>query len=195
MSLASLVDDTIAKREPDFLRARVRPAVLERVQFITPKYNLDPGMMAGLTDDLLPLAAKPPTPETKASNALDALARYIPTEMVTLYVAASAAMPELKASLGVSEANVYWSFGLLTPILFLLILAGKRRGCGLPAFPALKTWPWWKLIASAIAFLVWALAIPTTPYLTGDAGKVVAAFAAVFVSTFLTLVEPVVERK
>jgi hypothetical protein len=190
MSLASLVDETIASREQDFLRARLRPTVLELVQRITPKYNLASSNMAELSDDLLPLAAKTPTEPTKASNVLDALARYIPTEVVTLYVAASAAMPSLKDSLGVNEVSVYWSFGLLTPILFLVIFAGKRRSGGLPALPSLTALPWWKLIASTIAFLVWALAIPTTPYLPGAAGKVVAAFAAVFVSTFLTLLEP-----
>jgi hypothetical protein len=49
------------------------------------------------------------------------------------------------------------------------------------------------MITSTGAFLVSALAVPTTPYLTGAAGKVVAAFGAVLVSTNLTLLEPIFE--
>jgi hypothetical protein len=48
-----------------------------------------------------------------------------------------------------------------------------------------------RLIASTIAFAVWALAIP--PFIATDAGKVVAAFGALLVSTMLSLVAGVVE--
>lgn len=194
MSLASLVDEEICKSEPEFLRARLQPVVSNQALHITQRHKLDPGIIGPLSEDLFPLAAKNPVERTPASNALDALARYIPIEVVTLYVAASAAMPSLKTALGVTEAGVYWFFGATTPILFLLIFAGKRRAAGLPPFPSLKLLPWWKLTASGIAFFVWALAVPTTPYLGGEAGKVVAAFAALFVSTVLTLLEPIVER-
>ena len=54
-----------------------------------------------------------------------------------------------------------------------------------------SNWPWWKLVASTIAFSVWALAIP--PLLSGDAGKVVAGFGAVLVSTMLGLIGDIVE--
>ena len=47
------------------------------------------------------------------------------------------------------------------------------------------------MIASTIAFMVWALAVP--PLVTTDAGKIVAAFRAVLVSTVLSLVGGVVE--
>jgi hypothetical protein len=131
---------------------------------------------------------------TGASNALSALARYIPAEIVTLYVAALSAMPAITATFaGVTEVRLYWFFVALTPVLLLLVLAGKRRGEGFNAFPSLRDWPWWKLVASTVAFLVWALAIPATPYLPGPQGKVVAAFGALLVSTFLTLLEPIFE--
>jgi hypothetical protein len=131
---------------------------------------------------------------TAASNALVALARYIPAEIVTLYVAALSAMPAFSATFAlVTEVRLYWFFVGLTPVLLLLVLAGKRRSEGFSVFPPWKEWPWWKLIASTIAFLVWALAIPGTPYLLGAQGKVVAAFGALLVSTFLTLLEPIFE--
>jgi hypothetical protein len=49
------------------------------------------------------------------------------------------------------------------------------------------------MIASTLAFMVWALAVPSSPYLTGESGKVIAAFGAILISTFLTLLEPVFE--
>lgn len=131
---------------------------------------------------------------TGATNALGALARYIPGEIVTLYVAALSAMPAITATFAaVTEVRLYWFFVALTPVLLLLILAGKRRGEGFSAFPSSKDWPWWKLVASTVAFLVWALAVPATPYLASAQGKVVAAFGALLVSTFLTLLEPIFE--
>jgi hypothetical protein len=197
MSLTSLVDEEVIRTDQLFLRERLGPRVGEYVQRIAPKYSISGNLIGDFHEDLLPLAAEPPTERTKASNALDSLVRYLPTEVITLYVAASAAMSALTATFPVvTGAGLYWSFGLLlTPTLFLLVFAGKRRSSGLPAFPSsLRRWPWWKLGASTVAFLVWALAIPTTPYMSGDAGKVVAAFAALLVSTFLTLLEPIFER-
>ncbi len=57
-------------------------------------------------------------------------------------------------------------------------------------------WPWWKLIASTIAFAVWALAVPNNPIipLNSAAGGVLAGFAALFVSTILNFVAPFFEK-
>ncbi len=194
MSLTSLVDETILRGEQDALRERLRPRIHEHVRTMLPKYGLSPDVMDAFSQDLLPLAAQAATVPTPGSNALDALVRYIPTEAITLYVAALSAMPALKATFPVlTEARVYWFFVVLTPILFLVILGGKRRSAKLPAFSALKAWPWFRLCASTVAFMIWALAVPTTPYLATEAGKVVAAFGAVLISTFLTLLEPFFE--
>jgi len=135
-------------------------------------------------------------PEGPSPTVLDALSRYIPTEIITLYLAALSAMPALVATFAfVNDVRLYWSFVALTPLLLVLVLAGKRRRAGLSAFPPLRQWPLWKLVASTISFLVWALAVPTAPYLEGPAGKIVAAFAALLVSTFLTLLEPILEPR
>jgi hypothetical protein len=92
----------------------------------------------------------------------------------------------------VTERRLYWAFVALTPILFSLIYMGKRRSQNLPFVPnSLKEGPWWKLIASTVAFMVWALAIP--PLIDSPGGKVAAAFGALFVSTMLGLIGAVVE--
>ena len=132
---------------------------------------------------------------TAAATVLDALARYVPTEIVTLYLTAISAMPALTATFTqVTDVRMYWFFAILTPILLLLVIAGKRRREGLSPFPGWNDMPWWKLVASTIAFSVWALAVPNTPYLNSQSGKIVAAFGALLVSTLLTLFEPIFER-
>jgi len=49
--------------------------------------------------------------------------------------------------------------------------------------------PIWNMVASLIAFLCWALAVPNSPYLTTAAGGALAAFLALFISTGLGIVE------
>ncbi len=190
MSMAALADDEILRTE----RHRLVPVIhADRIaDFAT----------LGLTDDrkqklhrlLMPMAVADPIPKTPGSSALDALVKYIPTESVTLYVAATAAMSSLQATFPIlTPVVLYWGFVVFTPVLWLLIYLGKRQSTrGVKLFPdSLKRWPWWKLVAGTIAFMVWALAVP--PLVTSDAGKIVSAFGAILVSTLLTLVGAVVE--
>ena len=133
--------------------------------------------------------------ENPITVTLNALVKYIPTEVVTLYVAAASASPALKVALPVISAQViYWGFGVVTPLLLLLLYASKRATDGLPALPKIRQWPWWKMAAATVAFLVWALAVPGNPYVAGDGGAVVAGFGAVIVSSLLSLLEPIFER-
>jgi len=195
MSLTSLADQEIIRTEPKFLQDRLRPQVSLYANAIVQKLDVPANKLGALTTELLPIAAAAPMQPTPGSNALDALARYIPTEAITLYVAACSTMEALKSVVsGDVKIYVYWGFVVLTPILFLLIFAGKRSSAKLPPLPPPLQWPWWKLIASTLAFGIWALAVPNAPYLRGELGGVVAAFLAVFVSTFLALLQPIFER-
>lgn len=156
-------------------------------------------------DPALPEGSAAPT-ETPVTNALAVLIKYIPTEAVMLYVAAVSAAPAVTPTFrawredlttpGLVE-GVYWVFGLgLTPTLLLLIYFNKRHAAGLKPLVSPKEWPWWKVVASMIAFLVWAPAVPGHPWVGEDAGRgVLAGMCALFVSTALVLIEPLVERK
>ena len=65
--------------------------------------------------------------EPKSSAAFEALARYIPTEIVTLYIAAASAMAALKEVIpAINVTNTYWFFVFITPLVFLVVLGGKR---------------------------------------------------------------------
>jgi hypothetical protein len=125
---------------------------------------------------------------TGASNALSMLVKYIPTESITLYVAAISAASSL-ATLGVTTKIIYWFFGILTPLLTLAIYFGKRRAAKLKAIPKPAEWPWWETVAGTIAFLVWALAIPNNPYIDGPTQGALAGFFALFISTILRVFE------
>jgi hypothetical protein len=196
MSLSSLADQEISNRETTFIESRMKPRVSAYANMMLDKLEIPSTKLNLLNESLLPLAAETPIEPTKGSNTLDSLARYIPTEAITLYVAACSAMAALQGKLPPGASYwVYWGFVIVTPLLFLIIFIGKRRSIQLPPLPSFKQWPWWKLIASTTAFGVWALAVPGTPYLTGEVGGVLAAFLALFISTFLTLLEPIFEPK
>jgi hypothetical protein len=191
MSIASLADDEILRTDRQTLN--LAPIVDSHLNPIIAKLGLDANAAAQLRNAIEPVAAASPVQKTPPSNALDGLVKYIPTESITLYIAATAAMSSLTATFpSLTPNRLYWGFVVLTPILFLLIYIGKRRSQKLSALPqSLKIWPWWKLAASTTAFLVWALAVP--PLVTTDAGKIVAAFGALLVSTILSLLGAVVE--
>ena len=193
MSLTTLVDAELVRTERD---RHLRPQVSLLTDSLLPKFQIPKHHREALIKDLIPVAAQTPSVPTPSSGALGALAKYIPTEVVALYTAACSAMAAATASPS-TQRLTYWSFVAGTPVLFLLLLAGKRRRAQLSIFPPLKEfwskWPWWKLIASTIAFAAWAVAIPSTPYWTDQAGRIVAAFAAVLVSTFLAVIGGIAE--
>lgn len=132
----------------------------------------------------------------RVSNALSTLIKYIPTESITLYVAALSAVPALKtlSQQRINEYGVFWFFGIFTPILFALILLGKRRAAGVKPRAVLKDWPWWKNIAATIAFFVWALAVPGNPFVKGEAAGAVVGFFAIFISTILSILEQIFDN-
>lgn len=125
----------------------------------------------------------------EAADALQKMVAYIPTEIVTLYVAACAAYASL-GELGISRLGLYWGFVLATPVVFVLILLGKRRSAGKPAIPPPGERPWFRMMAATIAFAVWALAVPE-PGGTQAVPGPLAALGALVVSTLLALCEPV----
>lgn len=97
------------------------------------------------------------------SNTVEQLTRYVPTEVVTVYVALIGAMQEAQAGMN-AKWVAFWIILLTTPIVAWLLLAAKLRanGMDLPIKPS--EWPWWKAIAASIAFTAWAFALPQGPF-------------------------------
>lgn len=142
----------------------------------------------GVYPELAAAAPAPAPPANDVSNALNMLLKYIPTESVTLYVATASSLDDLRQhATFLTPWTIYLFYSLLTPALLLLIFAGKVRSSGRP-LPGWRDWPWWKLVASTIAFMTWALAVPTNPFNLGA----VAGLLAVLISMLLSLIEPLV---
>ena len=127
--------------------------------------------------------------EEDVQNSLSQLIEYVPAETISLYLASVAALPVLVESVPwITAVRVYWVYALLTPLLYVLMYAGKRNAAGearWPSFSKWKTWPIWPMVAATVAFLVWALTVPSGPYLTDDGGRVLSGLLAIIVSTLL----------
>lgn len=126
------------------------------------------------------------------SNTLDMLIRYIPTEAITLYVAALAAVPVLRPAVpAYAPAAIYRAFLILTPVLVIVVYASKRATEGMRPLPSFRHWPWWEMFAAVVAFAAWGLAVPGNPYATSPPAAAAAGLAVIVVSTLLTRIEPI----
>ncbi len=128
--------------------------------------------------------------DTPQNSQFEALTKYLPTETITLFIAAMAAKPALADVLPTAQpwalnACIYAAGAILTPlILYLLALGRFRAGGGVGAMSI----AWWPPTAATIAFLVWALSVPEM--LPNDGARLLAGFGALVVSTFLGLFDP-----
>ncbi len=133
-------------------------------------------------------------PQTAPNSGLDGLAKYLPTETITLYIACVSANKPLVAVFPFFTPKFgYWLFLGLTPLLIYAgYLAIKKKTPGGSAVPKVPTW---NMFAATVAFSVWALAVPGNGVLAGDsdAMAVVTAFGALFISTLLNKVAPFFE--
>ncbi len=128
--------------------------------------------------------------DSALTTAASALAKYIPKEIVTLYVAGLSSGSAIKAVVGFgSRLLFYEAFVVLTGPTFLVVYLSFLKANQKP-IPPPRRWPWWRMAASTIAFAVWALAIPGNPLIHGNMGAACAGFFALFVSTFLSLADP-----
>ena len=125
--------------------------------------------------------------QRSVANTLAVLIKYIPTEVITLYIAAIAT---LETSQMRPEA-FYWFFVMFTPLCYWLVFVGKCRENRIKVRATLSLWPWWGMIASTFAFSVWALALPNAPYVNSET-TALAGLGALFISMLLSLLEPIV---
>ncbi len=138
-----------------------------------------------------------PATQSTFTSALTALMAYIPTEILTAYVA-------ILAGLQVADQRTqappgawvsFWVFPLLTSTLVWALYAGKCRTAGkvLPTSPG--KWPMWEMSAATVAFVVWAFALPNTGFADLAWYKPGLATAAVLLVTLvLAAVAPIVQQ-
>jgi hypothetical protein len=152
-----------------------------------------------------------PETETMVSGTLKAVATYIPTEVIGLYLAALAAVRSGIRPEGVSvstaertgslnlpssgELTVFVVFAVLTPVIVWLVYAGKVRAAGKSTPKKPNTWPTWEMFAALVGFTAWAFSLPDSPFARFSWYNLSwATFVVLAVSSGLGLIGPVMQR-
>lgn len=117
-------------------------------------------------DEVASATGTPPGSATSATSALSAIAAYIPTEVVTVYVA-------VLATIGVTQPQgsgpaytpvaVYATFLVLTPVVVWGLYASRAVSAGKRIPRSLRSWPKWEMVAATLAFAAWGAAMPSSP--------------------------------
>jgi hypothetical protein len=123
-----------------------------------------------LSAEAPPPPQPPPPPDAKLQGvdaALKTLTTYVPTEILTLYVAAMTAFPAAKGATS-GRVDLFWIFLALTPLVVWIVFAIKVRKSNTAAPPPFPKWPgqWplFEMFAATAAFAAWAFAMPQSPF-------------------------------
>jgi hypothetical protein len=115
------------------------------------------------------LSATDANTDTTITAALRTVTAYIPTEVLTVYLAVVGALATTgTAGTTLLDPNMtrwvlFWLFVVLTPATVWLTYAAKVQAAGKP-LPILRHWPVWEISAATIAFVIWAFTLPGTPF-------------------------------
>jgi hypothetical protein len=108
-------------------------------------------------------AAAPGQSASQIETAFHVLFGYIPTEILTLYVAVLAALQDPNKSTPTGWTP-FWAFLVATPIVVWLVYGAKCKAAGTPLPLAFGAWPVWEMFAATVAYCAWAFALPNAPF-------------------------------
>jgi hypothetical protein len=123
-------------------------------------------------DEVAGAKGQNPGTGTPATSALSAIAAYIPTEIVTVYVAVLTTLGVTEVT-GAAAANgtltatplpVYVVFILLTPLVVWGLYASRVVAAGKRLPRRIRAWPKWEMAAATVAFAAWGAAMPSSPF-------------------------------
>jgi RsiW-degrading membrane proteinase PrsW (M82 family) len=193
MSINSLTNAALARRTDVFPINRV-PSGVGEIAHAASSIPRVPNPSAPVLEGQ---AATTPESADSTQTALHMLVDYIPTEVITIYVAAiTAATSQPSQSTNISW-TFFWIALFMTPATVLFIFAAKLRNMGLSIPQAFnpKKWPLWEMIAASISFSAWAFGLPKSPFASlswYNAG--VASLSLLLVSTLLGLIAPIFQQ-
>lgn len=176
MSINSLANAAAARR-PDTIAPQPR-----NLDEIAAAAQATPAKVAGAT------------PKGNIETALNVLFGYIPTEIITLYVAVLAAIG-VESQVTQAEWNAFWVFLAATPVVVWLVYGAKLRNADLPLPLAFGAWPLWEMLAATIAFAAWAFALPQSPFAKFDwYAPALSGVVVLITSAVLGLLAPFFQR-
>jgi len=152
MSINTLTNEAIARRS-DFVP---RVSVPEKLNHIAMNASATPrskDQVAAGTGDT----------GNSVNTALNVLFGYIPTEVLTLYVAILAAIQK-PGQVTKADWITFWIFLAATPLIVWLVFGAKIVSAGKPLPWHPKGWPLWGMFAATIAYCAWAFALPNSPF-------------------------------
>ncbi len=185
MGINSLANAAAARR-PDTLPINKVPQSLNEIAMasrVPPSTTAPPG------------GTEPTPPPAQVDTTLNVLFGYIPTEVLTMYVAVLAVV-QSDNKVTSSDWGAFWSFLVATPIIVWLVYAAKLKALQKPLPLKFGTWPVWEMFAATVAFSAWAFALPKSPFteFTEWYSPGLSGLAVLVVSTLLGLLAPLFQR-
>ena len=187
----NMLANAAAARRPDMVPLGIVPRGLGE---IAQAANTTPTSIAPPAAPGQPPGASSGQGPAQMDTAFHVLFGYIPTEILTLYVAVLASINQPDQFTN-AEWITFWLFLAATPVVVWLVYGAKVKAAqkSLPLAPG--TWPVWEMVAATAAYCAWALALPNTPFT--DFFWYSSALSGVIVlvtSTFLGLLAPFFQR-
>jgi hypothetical protein len=156
-----------------------------------------PSGMAPTTLNQLEAAAEgTPGSQNAMTTALKVIVTYIPTEVLTLYVAVLAAIQVPNGTPSRSLYITFYCFLAGTPLIVWLVYAAKVKSGGKPLPLAPRKWPLWEMCAATVAYTAWAFALPDSPFksFTNWYTPALAGVVVLIISALLGLLAPLFQR-
>jgi hypothetical protein len=193
MSINTLTNLAAARR-PDTVPLGTFPKGLTEVaHFATTKPIIAATKAAGAPPPST--SADGTSPTSTIDTALNLLFGYIPTEVLTLYVAVLAALQQ-PSKYPSATWIVFWSFFAATPAVVWLVYGAKVKAMNKPLPIGFGAWPVWEMSAATIAYSAWALALPNSPFAKFDwYSSALSGVVVLVASTLLGLLAPFFQRK
>jgi len=188
-------------RRPDFFPFGDTPKDYHEIAHATaapPAVPLPPGGVPPPAPQGVPAPQSGASAQTNVGlSAMQVIAAYIPTEIITLYVACISVLHKAE-EVTLGEWIAFDVFTIATPCMVWVVFAVKLKTAQKPIPASPSRWPVWEMCAATIAFIAWAYAMPNSPfseftkqgwYSAGLAGLMV-----LIVSTMLGAISPLFQR-
>jgi hypothetical protein len=186
MSISSMANVAFVRRAdvdvPEVAPAAAAPNSLNKIERAT-----------GGTDDS----------QSAVTTALKVIATYIPTEVLTLYVAVIAALRSPAVAAAGPASNIdfhplwraFYCFLVATPIVVWVVYATKCKAANKPIPFSPRAWPLWEMLAATVGYAAWAFAMPQSPFQQQDwYSAALAGITVMIVSAVLGLLAPLFTR-